>query len=161
MLADAPDLTTGQLRRALARAVLTADPGAARRQREEALKDVRVDCFPDPAGAATLAGRNLPAAQTLAADKRLCRIARSWQKLGAAGGMDLLRARAYLALLLGLDVSLPPADLTPLPPAPGSRPGPGDRRTPAPAAAQAAAQAQARPRTRPVKLSLRWPRSPS
>jgi hypothetical protein len=72
-----------------------------------------VDCWPDPAGTANLAGRNLPAASVLAADKRLCRIAAGWKKHGAAGGMDLLRARAYLALLLGLDTSTPPADLLP------------------------------------------------
>jgi len=116
VLPEAPDLTTGQLRRALARAVLAADPDAARRQREEALKEARVDCFPDPAGTATLAGRNLPAASVLAADKRLCAIAKAWKKQGAAGEMDLLRARAYLTLLLGLDVTIPPADLLPVRP---------------------------------------------
>jgi hypothetical protein len=116
VLPEAPDLTTGQLRRALARAVLAADPDAARRQREEALKEARVDCYPDPAGTATLAGRNLPAASVLAADKRLCAIAKAWKKQGAAGEMDLLRARAYLTLLLGLDVTVPPADLLPVKP---------------------------------------------
>ena len=113
VLPGAPDMTTGQLRRALARAVLAADPDAADRQRAEALNEARVDCWPDPAGTANLAGRNLPAASVLAADKRLCRIAAGWKKHGAAGGMDLLRARAYLALLLGLDTSTPPVDLLP------------------------------------------------
>jgi hypothetical protein len=113
VLPGAPDMTTGQLRRALARAVLAADPDAADRQRAEALNEARVDCWPDPAGTANLAGRNLPAASVLAADKRLCQVAAGWKKHGAAGGMDLLRARAYLALLLGLDTSTPPADLLP------------------------------------------------
>ena len=133
VLPDAPDLTTGQLRRALARAVLTADPEAARRQREAAAREARVDCWPDPAGTATLAGRNLPAAATLAADKRLCAIAKAWKKQGAGGGLDLLRAHAYLALLLGQDVTCPPADLLP-PPRPASTAGPGGT---APSAEQA------------------------
>jgi Domain of unknown function (DUF222) len=86
VLPDAPDLTTGQLRRAIGRAVLAADPGAAARQRDEDLQHARVDCWPDPAGTASLAGYNLPAAAVLAADARLTRIARLWQKQGAGGG---------------------------------------------------------------------------
>jgi Domain of unknown function (DUF222) len=108
VLPDAPDLTTGQLRRATARAVLTAGPGAAARQREEDLQHARVDCWPDPVGTASLAGYHLPAAAVLAADARLTRIARQWRKQGAGGGIDLLRAWAYLALLLGHDTAAPP-----------------------------------------------------
>jgi hypothetical protein len=122
VLPDAPDQHTGQLRRALVRAVKAADPRAARRQREEAQKDARVDCWPDPSGTATLAGRNLPPAQALAADKRLGQIARAWQRQGAAGGIKLLRAWAYLALLAGHDTTSPPPSLLP-PPAPGGHAG--------------------------------------
>jgi hypothetical protein len=123
VLPDAPDLTTGQLRRAVARAVLAADPGAAARQREEDLQHARVDCWPDPAGTASLAGYHLPAAAVLAADARLTRIARLWRKQGAGGGMDLLRAWAYLALLLGHDTGAPPPCLLPADPPPAT-PGP-------------------------------------
>ncbi len=84
VLPDASGMTTGQLRAAVARAVLAADPDAARRQREEDLKDARVECWTDPAGTANLAGRSLPCAETLAADKRLCRIAAAWKKQIAA-----------------------------------------------------------------------------
>ena len=137
VLPDAPGMTSGQLRAAVARAVLAADPDAARRQREEDLKDARVECWTDPAGTANLAGRSLPCAETLAADRRLCRIATAWKKQIAAAwrqadpqgepsrpavGIDLLRARAYLAVLLGQPVDSPPADLLP-PPGPVS---PGD-----------------------------------
>ena len=125
VLPDAPDLTTGQLRRAIARAVLAADPGAAIRQREEDLQHARVDCWPDPAGTASLAGYHLPAAAVLAADARLTRIARLWQQQGARGGMDLLRAWAYLALLLGHDTGAPPPCLLPAA-APVATPGPDD-----------------------------------
>ncbi|HLX50647.1 MAG TPA: DUF222 domain-containing protein [Streptosporangiaceae bacterium] len=113
VLPKAPDMTCGQLRRALDRAVLAADPEAARRQREEAVKHARVDCWPDPCGTANLAGRNLPAAGVLAASKRLDGIAHTWRKLGATADMDLLRAHAYLAQLLGDDTAQPPADLLP------------------------------------------------
>jgi hypothetical protein len=122
VLPGAPAMTAGRLQRAVRDAVLAADPDGARKQREESLTDARVEAWLDPAGTANLAGRNLPAASVLAADKRLCQVAAGWKKLGAPGGMDLLRARAYLALLLGLDTAVPPADL--LPPAGGS-PGGG------------------------------------
>jgi hypothetical protein len=151
VLPEAPGMTSGQLRAAVARAVLAADPDAARRQREEDLKDARVECWTDPAGTANLAGRSLPCAETLAADQRLGQIARVWKKQLAAAwkqadptgelprptaGADLLRARAYLALLLGQPVNTPPADLLPGPslqpgdrhtglPGPGAQPGDG------------------------------------
>ena len=62
VLPEAPGMTSGQLRAAVAQAVLAADPDAARRQREEDLKDARVECWTDPAGTANLAGRSLPCA---------------------------------------------------------------------------------------------------
>src|SRR5487761_1518492 len=122
VLPDAPDQHTGQLRRALVRAVKEADPQASRRQREEAEKDARVDCWPDPSGPAPLAGPHPPPAETSAAGKPMGRIARAWQQQGAAGGISLLRAWAYLALLAGNDTTTPPARLLP-PPAPGAHAG--------------------------------------
>ena len=131
VLPRAPCLTTGQLRAAVARAVLAVDPHAARRRREDTEKSARVDCWPEPCGTASLAGWHLPSAQALAADKRLCQIAAAWRRQGAAADTDLLRARAYLALLLGLPIDAPPADLLPPadPPVP-RRPGPTRRRPP-------------------------------
>jgi hypothetical protein len=125
VLPRAPEMTTGQLRAAVARAVLAADPQAARQRREEAQQHARVECWSDPEGTANLVGRCLPPAEVLAADKRLCQVAASWKKQGAIAGMDMLRARAYLALLNGLDINTPPADL--LPPAGG--PAAGNRRS--------------------------------
>jgi Domain of unknown function (DUF222) len=113
VLPRAPGLTSGQLRATVARAVLAVDPQAARRRREDAEKSARVDCWPEPCGTASLAGWHLPPAQALAADKRLCQIAAAWRRQGAGGETDLLRARAYLALLLGLPIDAPPADLLP------------------------------------------------
>ncbi len=131
VLPRAGGLTTGQLRAALARAILAIDPDAARRRREQAEQDARVEHWAEPEGTATLTGRHLPPAQVLAASKRLTQIAAGWKKLGATGGMDLLRAHAYLALLNGIDVDTPPASLLPVPaPAPGGR-GPGSAGPPA------------------------------
>ena len=131
VLPRAPGLTTGQLGAAVARAVLAVDPQAAQRRRKDAEKCARVDCWPEPYGTASLAGWHLPSAQALAADKRLCQIAAAWRKQGAAGETDLLRARAYLALLLGLPIDAPPADLLPpadppVPGGPGLEPAPSD-----------------------------------
>jgi hypothetical protein len=109
------EMTTGQLRAALLRAVLAVDPQAARRRREEAEKEARVEHWADPEGTATLTGRYLPPAEVLAASKRLCQIAALWKRQGAQGGMDLLRARAYLALLNGQSIDTPPASLLPPP----------------------------------------------
>ena len=128
MLPGAEGQTTGELRKAVTAAVLALDPEAVRRRREEAEKRARVECYPDPDGTATLAGRSLPPAEVLAADKRLCQVARYWKKYLRAAwrhadphqqlprpehGTDLLRARAYLALLLGQPLDVPPADLLP------------------------------------------------
>ena len=93
--------TTGQLRPAVRRAVIAADPAAAKRRKEEALKDARVEASGQPSGTATLAGRDLPPADVLAADKHLSALAQAMKKAGAEGTMDQLRARAYLHLLAG------------------------------------------------------------
>jgi hypothetical protein len=113
VLPRAPWMTTGQLRAAVARAVYKADPLAALRGREAAQRTARVEYWTDAAGTGSLAGRCLPPAETLAADQRLCQLAKRWKKQGATAGMDMLRARAYLALLLGHDISTPPPDLLP------------------------------------------------
>ena len=68
--------TSGQLRAALARAVLAADPGAARGRREQAQRDARVLRWREDAGTAALSGRDLPSADVLAADQRISARAR-------------------------------------------------------------------------------------
>ncbi|HEY2238877.1 MAG TPA: DUF222 domain-containing protein [Streptosporangiaceae bacterium] len=100
--------TLGQLRAALARAVLAVDPQAAARRREEAQKDPRVRRWQEDAGTAALAGYGLPPADVLAADQRLDHRARVLRDAGLPGSLEELRARAYLDALLGQD-STPPA----------------------------------------------------
>src|SRR5580704_14872208 len=68
-----------------------------------------VPCSPDwerwaeDSGNAGLAGRELPPAQVLAADQRVSAWAKELRKAGLDGDMDVLRARAYLDILLGMD----------------------------------------------------------
>jgi hypothetical protein len=101
IISAAPGLTTGQLRALARRAVLSADPKAARRRKEKALADARVEMFPETAGTAALAGRDLPPAAALAADKHLTALAQAMKAAGQPGTLDILRAWAYLHLLSG------------------------------------------------------------
>ena len=57
----------------------------------------------EDSGNAALAGRELSPDQVLAADERITAWARELKAAGLEGGMDELRARAYLDLLLGQD----------------------------------------------------------
>jgi hypothetical protein len=109
ILPTAGQQTTGQLRAALGRAVLAADPEAAARRREEAQKDPRVRRWQEDAGTAALAGYGLPPADVLQADQRLTDHALRLRDAGLPGSLEELRARAYLDVLLGQD-SVPPAD---------------------------------------------------
>jgi hypothetical protein len=98
-ITDAAGLTTGQLREVLHRAVLAHDPEAARKRREKAQKDARVESWPEHRGTAALAGRDLPPADVLAADKHIDALARELKKAGADGTLEQLRAKVFLALL--------------------------------------------------------------
>jgi hypothetical protein len=157
VLGRAGSLTPAGLRAAIRRAVMDVNPGHARKRREHAAKKTRVERWAEDSGNAGLAGRELPPADVLAADQRVTAWARQLRKAGLDGGMDQLRARAYLDILLGTDsrppASSPPADAHapdstrtpgsgPAPdsgPAPGSGsdpgsgPDPAGPRTPAPA----------------------------
>ena len=78
-------------------------PEKARKRREDAEKDARVQRWAEDSGNAALAGRELPPAEVLAADQRISWWARQLRKAGLPGSMDELRARAYLDLLLDKD----------------------------------------------------------
>ena len=83
----------------LHRAVLALDPDAARKRREKAQRDARVECWTEPAGTWSLAGRDLPPAAVLAADQHIDTAARDLKNAGADGTLEQLRARVFLALL--------------------------------------------------------------
>ena len=110
-----------QLRAATRRAVLAADPAAARRRKERALREARVERWDEQTGTAALAGRDLLPATVLAADQNLTALARSLKHAGVPGTMDQLRAQVYLALLTGQSVS---SMLPPVVPAPQGTAGP-------------------------------------
>ncbi len=96
-------LTPGSLRAALARAVMEAAPEKAKERREKAARTARVERWAEDSGNAALMGRELPPDEVLAADQRIRSRAEELKKAGLEGGMDELRARAYLDLLLGKD----------------------------------------------------------
>jgi uncharacterized protein DUF222 len=96
-------LTPGQLRAAIKRAVMAVNPDKARKRREHAAKQARVERWTEHSGNAGLAGRELSPAQVLAADQRLTAWAEELRKAGLEGGMDQLRVRALMDILLGVD----------------------------------------------------------
>ncbi len=111
-LADrAAGWTTGQLRAALARAVLAVDPDAAERRKTAARKDARVETWREPSGNAVLAGRELAPADVIAADAQLTADADWLRGNGVAGTLSELRVAAYLARLSGRELTelLPPS----------------------------------------------------
>jgi hypothetical protein len=103
VLDRAAGLTPGGLRAAIARAVMEAAPDKARERRETAAKFARVERWAEDSGNAALMGRELPPDEVLACDQRICWWAGELKKAGLDGGIDELRARAYLDLLLGKD----------------------------------------------------------
>ena len=110
VLGRASRLTPPGLRDAIGRAVMEVAPKKARKRREEAARQTRVERRPEVSGNAGLAGRELPSAQVLAADQRITAWARELRAAGLDGDMDVLRARAFLDILLGMDSRLAAGD---------------------------------------------------
>ena len=119
VIGRAPGQTTGQLRAATQRAVLAVDPAAAQRRLKEARKDARVEVWDERSGTAALAGRDLPPAEVLVADKRIDALARHLKAAGREETLHELRAEVYLALLLGQPVD---GLASGRPPVPGATP---------------------------------------
>jgi Domain of unknown function (DUF222) len=116
-LARAASQTSAELRAATRRAVIAADPEAAKKRRDKAEREARVESWAEDAGTAALSGRDLPAAGVLAADQHLSTLARHLKSVGVPGTMDQLRAQVFLALLAGQCVE---ALVTAVPGRPGS-----------------------------------------
>jgi hypothetical protein len=106
VLGRAGTLTPAGLAAAIARAVMQVAPEKAKKRREQAAKEARLERWAEASGNAGLAGRELPPAQVLAADQRVNAWARQLRQAGVGGSMDELRARAYLDLLLDRDSCL-------------------------------------------------------
>ncbi len=105
ILVRAPGQTTSQVRAAARRAVLAADPRAARKRQEQAQREARVERWDEHAGTAALAGRDLPPAAVIAADQHISALARGLRAAGLAGTADQVRAGVFLALLSGVPAS--------------------------------------------------------
>ena len=103
VLDRAARLTPGALRAAIARAVMEVAPEKARQRRETAARFARVERWAEDSGNAVLMGRELPPDEVLAADQRISWWAGELKQAGLEGGMDELRARAFLDLVLGKD----------------------------------------------------------
>jgi hypothetical protein len=101
VLPRAAGMTTGRLAAAVEHAIAAQDPRAAIRRRKQAEKEARVECWPEPAGTAAIAGRDLAPAGVIAADKTLDADARWLKAHGVPGSHDQLRAAAMLAGLTG------------------------------------------------------------
>ncbi len=103
VLGRAPGLTPAGLRSAIAAAVAEVSPEKAKKRREEARKQARVEVWPEPSGNAAVEARELAVTDALAIDQRISWWARQLKAAGAEGNMDQLRARAFCDLLLGRD----------------------------------------------------------
>jgi hypothetical protein len=111
LLGRAAGMTTGQLRAALARAILAADPGAAEQRKEAARKEAEVQAWSEPSGNAALIGRELRPSDVVTANEFLSAHARWLKSCGADGSVDQLRAAVFVALLNGRPVQslVPPS----------------------------------------------------
>jgi hypothetical protein len=137
ILGRAGRLTPGSLRAALARAVMEVAPKQAKERRETAARTARVERWAEDSGNAALMGRELPPDEVLACDQRICWWAGELKRAGLDGGMDELRARAYLDLLLGKDSRPRHGNADGGGDGGSGGSGPGDSDTPPPSAAPA------------------------
>jgi len=166
----AAGLTTGQLRQLLRRAVLSVDPDAVRRRQQRARQDTRVETWSEGSGNAAIAGRELPPARTLLADRYVRALAEALQRAGIPGTLDQVCAEVFLALLSGESPesllaaaqqgqsaddsahhAARPKDMTP------AQRGPGDDTVGGPDASIIAERYEARGSVGP---GLSWPRGP-
>jgi len=103
VLGRAGRLTPGGLRSAVATAVIQVAPEKARKRREEAARNARVQRWLEDSGNAALMGRELPPADVLAADQRISWWAGKLREAGLDGDMDQLRALALIDIMLSRD----------------------------------------------------------
>jgi len=95
-LPEVDRMTNSMIRDRIARAAIEVNPDAARKRREEAARDRRVEVYPEASGNMVICGRELPAIAVLRIDRALTARARMFKKAGVEGGMDELRVLAFL-----------------------------------------------------------------
>ncbi|MBO0871398.1 MAG: DUF222 domain-containing protein [Micromonosporaceae bacterium] len=89
------------MRAKLRRLVISVDPGAAVKRHEQAVRERKVVCYPDPDGTVTLLGTGLPAQRAQAATDRINQLARAAKQAGDDRTLDQLRADLMLDVLDG------------------------------------------------------------
>jgi hypothetical protein len=104
LLAEAPALTTGQLRARVRKLCITADPDDAKSRYEQAIEARRVVMQPTVDGTAHLFAFDLPPDGVAAATKRINRLARAAKTEDDPRTPDQIRADVYIDLLCGRDV---------------------------------------------------------
>src|SRR5262249_61384867 len=97
----------------------------AKQRREAAEEAARGEGWAEDSGNAALMGRELPPEGVLAADQRIRWWAGELTNAGLEGGMDELRARAFLDLVLGQDSRPRAPQASTAGPSPGAGPSGG------------------------------------
>lgn len=101
VLDRAPQLTTGQLKAALARLCIDVDPADAKTRFDHAVAGRRIVAELSEDGTAQLSGLDLPPDRVAAITAHINRLAKSLRRDGESRSMDQLRADVYLDLLEG------------------------------------------------------------
>ncbi len=99
MLADAPQLTTGQLSARLRRLCVEVNADDAAQRLEQATEQRRVELRPDPSGTGHVFAFDLDPVRASEAMSRVDRLARSLKAAAESRTMDQLRADVFLDLL--------------------------------------------------------------
>ncbi len=99
VLAEAPNLTTGQLRHRLAKLVIDADPEAAQRRYDKSVEDRRFEVRRNDSGTANILGLDVPPHIASSIGRWIYKEAIKLKNLGDTRTMDQLRADIYLDLL--------------------------------------------------------------
>jgi hypothetical protein len=105
LLAEAPALTTGQLRARVRKLCITSDPDDAKSRYERAIESRRVVMQPTVDGTAHLFAFDLPPDGVAAATKRINWLARAAKTEDDPRTPDQIRADVYIDLLCGRDVA--------------------------------------------------------
>jgi hypothetical protein len=93
--------TPGELRKLIEAASITADPQAAEKRRTEKERDARVAAWREPEGTMAIQASGLNPADAVTAEAAIQHRAEAYKKAGMGGGMDKLRARAFIDKLTG------------------------------------------------------------
>jgi hypothetical protein len=99
ILADAVDLTTGQIAARLRKLCIDVDPAEAATRYDTAVADRHVELRPNPDGTAFLAGFNLAPDRAAHAVDRINRLAQHLRRNGETRTIDQLRADVFVDLL--------------------------------------------------------------